>query len=66
MWASMTLVNPCKSWRIKGRELHSKAETTPFEGWDVPMSVEKVFLRGVLAYSEGEFLVDPGFGGLIV
>jgi len=60
--ANITLVNPKAPWKIKGSLFHSKAKFTPFEDWEVPARVEKVFIRGVLAYDGGDFQVDPGFG----
>ncbi len=60
--ADLVLVNPRKEWVIRGEELRSKAKYTPFEGFRVVGAVEKVFIRGVLAYDGGEVLVDAGFG----
>lgn len=60
--ANITLVDPHSPWRIRGEAFHSKANFTPFEGWEVPVKVDKVFIRGVLAYDRGRFQVDLGFG----
>ncbi|RLF04539.1 MAG: allantoinase AllB [Thermoprotei archaeon] len=60
--ADFTLVNLNKKWVIRGDRLRSKAKYTPFEGFEVIGAVEKVFIRGVLAYDGGEVLVDAGFG----
>lgn len=60
--ADLVLFNVKERWRIEGRKLRSKAKYTPFEGFEVPGRVEKVLVRGVLAYDGGELLIDKGFG----
>lgn len=49
-------------WVVRGSELHSRAGWSPFEGWSLRGRVQRVVLRGVEAYREGEVRVAPGFG----
>lgn len=60
--ADLTLVNVKEKWVIRGLNLRSKAKYTPFEGFEVRGRVERVFVRGVLAFDRGELLVEKGFG----
>lgn len=60
--ADLTLVNVKERWVIRGQSLRSKAKYTPFEGFEVRGRVEKVFIRGALAFDQGELLVEKGFG----
>ncbi|MCX8175353.1 MAG: dihydroorotase [Candidatus Micrarchaeota archaeon] len=65
--ADIVLVDMKKRWKITAENRLSKCGWTPFEGWEVRGSIEKVFLRGTLAYEGdgkggGEVLAKPGFG----
>lgn len=60
--ADLVVVDRKKEWRIKAENLHSKCGWTPYEGWDVKGSVEKVFLRGEPIIDMGEFLGKKGEG----
>ena len=42
--------------------MQTRAKWTPFEGWTLRGRVERVMLRGIEAYRNGEILVKPGFG----
>lgn len=50
------------SYQIQASELHSRCGWTPYEGWRVTGRVRRVFLRGTLAYKDGEVLAPPGYG----
>ena len=50
-----------REWKVRGDELYTKARSTAIEGMELDWCVEKVFLRGILAYEEGP-KVEEGFG----
>lgn len=51
--ADFVLVDPTRTRVIEGRSLHSKAKTTPFEGFEVQGIPVATYVRGVLVASEG-------------
>ena len=64
--ADIVLFDPKEEWTVKAEDLKSKAaEVSPFIGARLVGRVKKVFVRGVLAYDEGEILVKPGFGKFV-
>jgi carbamoyl-phosphate synthase/aspartate carbamoyltransferase/dihydroorotase len=50
---------------ITAEDLHTKADWSPFEGWETHGSVRRVTLRGETAFEDGNILVPPGFGQCI-
>lgn len=48
-------------WIVRGDELYTKANSTALEGVKLKYKVDKVFLRGELAYDDGP-MVREGFG----
>jgi len=61
MDADFVFLNTRERWVVRGAHLRSKAKYTPFEGMEVVGRVERVYIRGVLAY-DGEPAVAMGFG----
>ncbi len=55
-------VDPDAKWEIKAASLHSRCGWTPFEGMPVTGRVERVYLRGALAFEHGIVLAQPGSG----
>ncbi len=51
-----------KRGRIEGDEFRSKARYTPFEGRKVVGDIDLAFLRGEIAYEEGDIAIPRGFG----
>ncbi|MBI2378554.1 MAG: amidohydrolase family protein [Deltaproteobacteria bacterium] len=51
-----------RSWIARGEELHTRARWTPFEGWSLKGRVERVVLRGEVAFADGRPLAPPGSG----
>ena len=49
-------------WEVSGGELQSRCGWSPFEGMKLRGRVRRVYLRGRLAYEDGEVLAPPGFG----
>jgi carbamoyl-phosphate synthase/aspartate carbamoyltransferase/dihydroorotase len=49
-------------WTISNKDLRTRCGWTPFEGWRVWGKVERVYLRGRLAFADGQVLAKPGAG----
>lgn len=49
-------------WTIPTATCYSKAGWSPFAGMEVCGRVQRVVLRGEIAYIDGKVLVEPGFG----
>jgi carbamoyl-phosphate synthase / aspartate carbamoyltransferase / dihydroorotase len=47
---------------LRARDMFTRCEWTPFEGWQVQGRVKRVSLRGKEVYREGKVLAQPGFG----
>ena len=60
--ADLVLVDPEIQWTISGKDLLTRCGWTPFEGWRARGKVMRVYLRGQLAFDEGQVLVAPGAG----
>ena len=60
--ADLVLVDPEAWWTIEEKRLWTKCAWTPFAGWRVKGRVEQVYLRGRLAYANGEVMVESGYG----
>ncbi len=60
--ADLTLVDPGAEWVIGNKLLFTKCNWTPFAGWPVRGAVERVFVRGRLAFDSGHVGVERGFG----
>jgi dihydroorotase (multifunctional complex type) len=60
--ADLVLVDLDQQWTISEASLQTKCGWTPFAEWRVKGRVERVYLRGRLAYANGEVLVEPGYG----
>jgi dihydroorotase-like cyclic amidohydrolase len=55
-------VDPHASWEMRAAEMHSRCGWTPFEGWRVRGRVQRVVLRGQIAYEDDNVLAAPGTG----
>lgn len=60
--ADLTLVDPNVEWVIGDKPLFTKCNWTPFAGWPVRGAVQRVFVRGRLAFDAGCMVVERGFG----
>jgi dihydroorotase len=60
--ADLLVLNLREKGKIEADEFYSKAKYSPFEGWRTKGDVERVFLRGRLAFEDGEFMVKKGYG----
>jgi dihydroorotase len=52
--ANLTLVDPDASWTVRGRELASVAENTPYEQMTLPARVTLTMLRGRVTARDGK------------
>jgi carbamoyl-phosphate synthase/aspartate carbamoyltransferase/dihydroorotase len=55
-------VDPENIWEIKASEMHTRCGWTPFEGWRVRGRVQRVVLRGMEVYKDGQITSSPGNG----
>ena len=60
--ADIVLVDMKKKWKITAQNRLSKCGWTPFEGKEVRGKIERVYLRGRLAYDGESVLSKPGEG----
>lgn len=60
--ADIVLVDMKKKWKITAQNRLSKCGWTPFEGKEVYGKIERVFLRGKLAYDGEKVVSNPGEG----
>ena len=60
--ADLVMVDPNVQWKIDSAKMNSKCGWTPFDGWNVRGKIEKVFLRGQLAFDGEQVTVEPGYG----
>ena len=44
--ADILVIDPCRTSRISNVEQATRAGYTPFDGWEVPFRLDRVFLRG--------------------
>jgi dihydroorotase len=52
--ANLVLVDPDAEWTVRGAELASLAENTPYEGMRLPAKVVATFLRGRITAHDGK------------
>lgn len=57
-------VDPQQRWEVRGADFHSRAKWSPFEGWQLTGRVQRVCVRGQLAFTDGQVLAAPGSGKL--
>ncbi len=55
-------VDPDAEYTIRAADAHTRCGWTPFEGRRVRGRVERVILRGQVAYEDGKVLAQPGAG----
>ncbi|MHC1566353.1 MAG: dihydroorotase, partial [Candidatus Syntropharchaeia archaeon] len=59
--ADLIIVNVKKEKKIKGNELHSKVDWTPFEGF-YGIFPETTVVRGEVVFSDGDLVAKRGYG----
>ena len=60
--ADLVLVDPTIQWTISSKGLLTRCGWTPFEGWRARGQVVRVYLRGQLAFADGQVRVKSGTG----
>lgn len=55
-------IDPEAEYNFKNEDMVTKCGWTPFDGWRMRGRVERVVLRGELAFETGKVLAKPGFG----
>jgi dihydroorotase len=61
-YADLVILNLKEKSVIEVDEFYSKAKYSPFDGWRTVGNVERVFLRGKIAFEDGDFTVKKGYG----
>ena len=52
--ANLTVVDPGRPWTVRGADLASKAENTPYEDMEMAVSVAATVLRGRVTAHDGK------------
>lgn len=60
--ATLTLVDPDAAWTVRGAALASRADNTPYEGMEMPVSVVHTMLRGRWTVRDGKVSGHDGHG----
>ncbi len=61
--ADLVLIDPDKTWQIRGQEFLSKGKITPFENLVLQGRVSKTLVRGTVVYDVFRGIVErPGYG----
>ncbi|MBT3389784.1 MAG: amidohydrolase family protein [Chloroflexi bacterium] len=55
-------IDPDAEYAIRAANTHTRCAWTPYEGWQVRGRVERVVLRGQVAYENSQILAKPGYG----
>jgi dihydropyrimidinase len=63
--ADVVVWNPDLSLTATHANRHSKTDYTPYEGMVFTGGPERVYLRGALAYCDGNVLAPPGSGAFV-
>ncbi len=63
--ADFTIIDAESAWELHAQDMHTKAKYSPFDGLKITGKVRKTVVRGELVYSDGQFLVAPGFGQFV-
>lgn len=63
--ADIIIFDPLAKWTVKGKNLHSKAGWTPYEGIEITGKVHMTIVRGKVVYEEGEITGIKGYGKFI-
>jgi dihydroorotase-like cyclic amidohydrolase len=63
--ATFTEVDLQESYVIRGSELKTKCQWSPFQDWRVRGKVQRVTLRGQIVFEGGQVVGSPGFGRIL-
>jgi len=60
--ADLVLLDPNVEWKVEGKDMHSLAGYSPYEGWSIQGKVTATILRGEVIMQDGKLLKSPGYG----
>ena len=63
--ADVVIFDPDEEWTISAAGLHTAADFTPYEGWQIKGRVVTVLLRGEVLLENGELTQGPGAGRFV-
>jgi dihydroorotase-like cyclic amidohydrolase len=63
--ADIVLVDPGQEYVLTDEQMLSKSGWTPFAGMRMKGKIQRVYLRGTLAYEQGICLGSPGSGKML-
>jgi len=63
--ADFAILDPSIQWTLHGREMHSSAQWTPYEGFAIQGKVVRTILRGKVIYDGKEIMAQPGTGQFV-
>jgi len=55
-------IDPDLKWEVRAADTFTRCGWSPFEGWQVFGRLQRVVLRGKIAYQDGEVIAQPGSG----
>ncbi|MFW6457660.1 MAG: dihydroorotase [Planctomycetota bacterium] len=53
--ADLVLIDPAEEWDVRGEDLKSRSDNTPFEGWSVQGRAVGTIIGGALVYARDSF-----------
>ena len=60
--ADLALLDPARSWTVRAEDLHTRADFSAWEGWEVTGKVVTTILRGAVVVADGRFVGAPAGG----
>jgi dihydroorotase (multifunctional complex type) len=63
--ADLTVVDFNRRFQIDASEFHSKAQFSPYDGWEMQGKPAKTYVNGLLVMKDGEIVAKPGSGEVI-
>jgi allantoinase len=60
--ADLVILDPNREWTVTADRLRYRHPQTPYLGWRITGSVERVLVRGRTVYRDGEVVGSPGHG----
>ena len=64
--ADITVVDLDKSWTLSAEDLFSKHQQSAYVGYTFQGKVERTIVRGITVYQDGNIMVEPGYGRLLL
>ena len=64
--ADLVIIDLDREWRLEEDDLFYKNKHSPYIGYTFKGAVERTMVRGVTVYQNGQIMVPPGFGRLLL